>query len=110
MKNFPVEILERLYLHINPCEAHTFYLLDEDEVDMEKATHIRDAYDDYDEDEPIYYTVFRYTCSDGINRNCAIPQEQEWEPELTAEDLTEWQAASSGCGYYTFIGEPWLDS
>lgn len=28
---------------------------------------------------------------------------------ISAEDLTEWQAASSGCGYYTFIGQPWRD-
>lgn len=28
---------------------------------------------------------------------------------ISAEDLTEWQAASSGCGYYSFIGQPWRD-
>ena len=33
----------------------------------------------------------------------------DFEDDITNEDLTEWQAASSGCGYYAFIGKPWLD-
>lgn len=35
--------------------------------------------------------------------------DDDWEPELTAEDYAEWCAASCGCGYYTYIGKPWLD-
>lgn len=33
--------------------------------------------------------------------------EDDWS--VSTEDLTEWMAASSGCGYYTFIGQPWRD-
>ena len=87
--------------------AHWYHLADEDEIDLTKATHIRDAFHPDDPSHTPTHILFRYTCSDGVTRTLCLPQEHE--PELTAEDLAEWQAASSGCGYYTFIGKPWLD-
>lgn len=109
MKNLPIEMLdERIHLRfLRSPEAHWYHLADEDEIDLTKATDIRDAFDPYDETHTPTYITFRYTCSDGFTRWLCLPIDNE--PELTAEDLTEWQAASSGCGYYTFIGKPWLD-
>lgn len=43
----------------------------------------------------------------------SIKRAEHWDAlddwSVSAEDLTEWEAASSGCGYYTFIGQPWRD-
>ena len=109
MLNLPVEMLnERIHLRsLRMPESHWFYLADEDEVDLSKATDIKDAFDPDDPTHTPTHILFRYTCSDGWNRILCLPQEQE--PELTAEDYAEWCAASCGCGYYTYIGKPWLD-
>ncbi len=109
MTNLPVEMLhERIYLQgVKTPEAHWFYLADEDEIDLSKATEIRDAYDPDDETHTPTHIVFRYTCSDGWNRILCLPQEQE--SEITAEDFTEWCASSCGMTYNAYIGKPWLD-
>ena len=51
------------------------------------------------------YHLVRYTFSDGWTRLCAL----YCEPDITAEDLTEWCASSCGVTYNTYIGKPWLD-
>lgn len=109
MMNFPVEMLnERIHLRaLHAPESHWYYLADEDEVDLSKATDIVDAFDPDDPTHTPTHILFRYTCSDGWKRLLCLPIDNDTEP--TAEDLAEWQAASCGCGYYTYIGKPWLD-
>lgn len=110
MINLPVEILsrERLYLQaVKSPRPFCYYLADEDEIDLTRATKIRTAYDPWDDNKEHPYIVFRYTCSDGINRSLCLPDEPE--QEITAEDYAEWCSASCGVGYYTYIGKPWLD-
>lgn len=109
MKNLPAELLnERIYLRsLRAPEAHWYYLADEDEVDLTKATAIRNAFDPDDETQTPTHIVFRYTCSDGRNRILCLSQEQE--PDITAEDFTEWCASSCGMTYNAYIGKPWED-
>lgn len=108
MKNLPVEVLnERVHLRSRQTIGGWYHLANEDEIDLMKAFKIRDAFHPDDETRTVTHILFWYPCSDGVIRLLCLPEEPE--PELTAEDLAEWQSASSGCGYYTFIGKPWLD-
>lgn len=110
MINLPVEILSHDRVHLRSLrmpEARWFYEADEDEVDLCRATNIREAFDPNDATHTPTHLIFRYKCSDGRNRTLCVPIDNE--PELTAEDYAEWCAASCGCGYYTYIGKPWLD-
>lgn len=109
MTNLPVEMLyERIHLRfLRAPEAHWYHLADEDEVDLTKAKNIHDAFHPDDPTHTPTHILFQYKCSDGYTRWLCLPIDND--PEPTAEDLAEWQAASSGCGYYTFTGKPWLD-
>lgn len=110
MTNLPVEILsnDRVYLRsLRMPSGQWFYEADEDEIDLSKATAIRNAFDPDDDTHTPTHIIFRYKCSDGYVRGLCLPLDNE--PELTAEDYAEWCSASCGVGYYTYIGKPWLD-
>lgn len=95
---YGVEIIGRRYL---PSEGRwpALNVLEIDLDDLPDGAQFRMARHNVDGFE---YHVFRYK-----GRMIAGRTYSELEP--TAEDLAEWQAASSGCGYYTFVGQPWRD-
>lgn len=35
--------------------------------------------------------------------------DEDWEPDITPEDYTEWCASSCGMTYNAYLGKPWLD-
>jgi len=83
-------------------QGHRVPILDEEAIDWSKVRHMDEADDLFG----YSYWLIRYTCSDGINRLCAV----RWDdPAELAEDFTEWAAASCGMTYNEYIGKPWLD-
>lgn len=100
-KAYGVRIIDRTYL---PSEgrwpALNIVVIDQDDLPVEdKALQYKMTRHDGDGTE---YDVYRF-------HGKLIACEAYEADEITAEDLAEWQAASSGCGYYTFIGQPWRD-
>lgn len=94
LRNLP-EVLEVnlwIYDTTHGHNGHRVPELDEDNIDWDKVRF----WDEGDDLHGNHFHLVRYTCSDGFNRLCAL----FCEPELTAEDLAEWQASSAGIDYY----------
>ena len=102
MKNLPAEIIDRIYLHNTKCATTWAWHLDTNLVDFDKVRYLWKSGQD---DRGCTYDIVRYSCSDGINRLCALYHEED----ITAEDFTEWCASSCGMTYNAYIGKPWLD-
>ena len=92
MKTLPAEILDRIHVYDAYNNMIIAYLLDDEVINLDKVRFMKEAHSD----SGSRYHVVRYTCSDRINRLCAL----YCEPEITAEDLSEWMSASAGCDYY----------
>jgi hypothetical protein len=78
------------------------YELDEDLIDWDRG-HIR-FIDEATDDRGNKFHLVRYTATDGINRLCAL-----YNDDPSPEDVTEWCASSCGMTYNAYIGKPWLD-
>ena len=100
MSNLPVELLNRHYLTNTHGMGVNAYALDEDLINWDRVRFLDEATDAMGGK----WHLVRYTTTDGINRLCAL-----YNDEPTAEDCTEWCAASCGMTYNAYIGKPWLD-
>ena len=72
--------------------GHRVCELDDEVIDWDKVRF-------WDEGESLsgaQYQMVRYTFSDGYTRLAVL----YCDPEITAEDLAEWEASSAGCDYY----------
>lgn len=100
MKNLPAELLSRHRLINSHGMAVTVYALDEEAINWDKVRFKGEATDS----NGGRWHLVRYTATDGINRLCAL-----YNDEPTAEDFTEWCASSCGMTCNAYIGKPWLD-
>lgn len=78
--------------------------IDYDSIDWDRVDRVIGRGYDIDGNE---YELIRYTASDNVERLCAYSTYDPFEP--TAEDFTEWAAASCGETYNSYTGRPWLD-
>ena len=72
--------------------GHRVCELDDETIDWDKVRF-------WDEGEDLHgnrFHLVRYQFSDGWTRLAVL----FCEPEITAEDLAEWEASSAGCDYY----------
>ena len=81
--------------------GHMVCELDEDLINWNKVRFIMEGHSE----SGCTYHLVRYTCSDGVNRLCAI----YCMSDITAKDFTEWCASSCGMTYNAYVGKPWLD-
>lgn len=97
-KVYGVKIIDRTYL---PREGR-YPAMNVLEIDLDDLPEDARFWMTRHDGDGLEYHVFRVHGGAVAGRTYS-----EWEP--TAEDYTEWCAASCGMTYNAYIGKPWLD-